>query len=299
MYSNRIHRDRINRAINYAEEFCGDEINLSAMADVACLSKFHFLRVFKNTIGETPVNFLQRIRLERAARKLVFLRNTPITEIAFDSGFGSAQSFSSAFSNRFQVAPRQFRKSNVFRFRSYCENRNLPEVFRHPAMLELQTNLQRSNVTIQKRAACRVAYVRHIGSYADGRAIGRNFRAIKTWARRQGLLTANSELIGISWDNPNVTPPVNCRHDVCLQVPGSITGDDLVGIQTIPGGTYAVMPLAGNSPNIRCAWEVFTNSWLPDAGYFIDFRAGYEVYSPSQDGQEFCCRALWMSVRRG
>ncbi len=91
---------RMNRAINFAEDHCGGDIDLHAMADAACLSKYHFLRQFKIHVGETPVRFLQRIRLERALRKLVFLRQTPITEIALDSGFSSLQSFSSAVQAR-------------------------------------------------------------------------------------------------------------------------------------------------------------------------------------------------------
>ena len=104
MNRHAIHHHRINRAINYAKNHCGCDIDLHTMANAACLSKYHFLRLFKSQVGETPVRFLQRIRLERAMRKLVFVRLTLITEITLDSVFSSVPSFYSAFQARYGIS---------------------------------------------------------------------------------------------------------------------------------------------------------------------------------------------------
>ena len=92
-----IARNRIHRVVNRVQRLCDRQWTLSELASIAYLSKYHFLRVFESILGETPGHFLQRIRLERAARMLVYHRDVSITDIAHTCGFGSSQSLARAF----------------------------------------------------------------------------------------------------------------------------------------------------------------------------------------------------------
>jgi len=82
--------------------------SLARMADVAGFSPFHFHRLFRDAVGETPVAFIERLRLERAAL-LLLASETPITHLAWDVGFRNPETFARRFRNRFDVAARDYR----------------------------------------------------------------------------------------------------------------------------------------------------------------------------------------------
>jgi AraC-like DNA-binding protein len=79
------------------------------MAREAGLSTFHFLRLFARVLGVTPHQYLVRSRLRRAARLLAD-GDRPVTDVAFDVGFGDLSNFVNAFRRAAGVSPRAFRK---------------------------------------------------------------------------------------------------------------------------------------------------------------------------------------------
>ena len=82
-----------------------EDLSLDAVAKRVGLSSFHFHRLFRLAIGETLKQYTQRLRLERAANRLV-IHDTTILDVALDSGFQSHETFSREFKRRFQVTPR-------------------------------------------------------------------------------------------------------------------------------------------------------------------------------------------------
>jgi len=84
------------------------ELTLEDLSLEADLSAWHFLRTFRSVFGETPHNFLTRVRLERA-KALLTTTSRPVTEICFDVGFSSLGSFSTLFRRRVGLSPNQFR----------------------------------------------------------------------------------------------------------------------------------------------------------------------------------------------
>ena len=105
------HIDRLNLVLNFAHIHWDEELSLDLLADIACLSKCHFIKVFHEYTGETPMSFLKRIRLENAAHWLTDSRELTITDIALNCGFASNQTFTRAFQNKFSNSPRQFRST--------------------------------------------------------------------------------------------------------------------------------------------------------------------------------------------
>ena len=82
---------------------------LAAVAREACLSPFHFHRCFRACFGETPHQYLSRLRLEEAAGCLR-CTTRPVAEIAVAVGFESPAHFSRAFKRRFGATPQQYRR---------------------------------------------------------------------------------------------------------------------------------------------------------------------------------------------
>ncbi|MBD3237570.1 MAG: helix-turn-helix domain-containing protein [Candidatus Eisenbacteria bacterium] len=100
---------RINRVIDYIEVHLGEELPLSRLAKVAYFSPFHFHRIFRAFVGETVGQFLRRVRLERAASRLVYSPDVPITEIALDCGFSGSETFARAFRDAFGMTASEWR----------------------------------------------------------------------------------------------------------------------------------------------------------------------------------------------
>jgi len=99
---------------------------LSDLARRGARSRFHFHRVFRATLGETPRAFVQRVRLQRAATALLS-SNVPVADIARTCGFSSHEVFTRAFRREFRCTPVHFR-----RMRFAAVNRQLR--LRHAAL---------------------------------------------------------------------------------------------------------------------------------------------------------------------
>jgi AraC family transcriptional regulator len=99
---------RLSFSLDWLHTQEGSEIDLDSMAAAACLSKYHFLRLFKQAYGLSPYQYWQNLRLEKGEH---LLRHTqlPVNQIALDLGFENAASFSRLFRQRKKLYPTQFR----------------------------------------------------------------------------------------------------------------------------------------------------------------------------------------------
>jgi len=102
-------RRRIVAAAHWIEEHAQEEIDLAAAGRESGLSAFHFLRLFARVVGVTPHQYLIRARLRQAAR-LLAEDDQPITDIAFEIGFGDLSNFVRTFHRAAGMSPRAFRR---------------------------------------------------------------------------------------------------------------------------------------------------------------------------------------------
>jgi AraC family transcriptional regulator len=116
---------RVNRARDYLHARLAAPISLSEVAAAACLSPFHLLRVFQSAFGQTPHQYLNHCRIERA--KFLLEKTTiPVTAICLECGFTSLGSFSALFHKHCGFSPRAWRKGHGVRA---DENSNIREVY--------------------------------------------------------------------------------------------------------------------------------------------------------------------------
>lgn len=102
-------RRRLRRVLDYIESHLDGPITLAALAEKACLSKFHFERFYSEALGETPLATVRRLRLARG--RALLLAGDSVWAAALRSGYGSAQSFARAFSREYGMAPTQSRQA--------------------------------------------------------------------------------------------------------------------------------------------------------------------------------------------
>ena len=102
---------RVNRARDFLHAHLGSSITLSQVATAACLSPFHLLRSFHSAFRQTPRQYLQQCRLERA-KFLLEKTRISVTAICLDCGFTSLGSFSALFHRSCGMSPRAWRTSH-------------------------------------------------------------------------------------------------------------------------------------------------------------------------------------------
>jgi AraC family transcriptional regulator len=103
----------VNKAVDYINGHLRETIDLKMLAEVAGISEFHFHRIFKAHIGESPGAFISRLRLENAVQKLQ-LTHLTLTEIAERTGYQSQYSLSKAFKKHFGVTPSAFKNIQIY-----------------------------------------------------------------------------------------------------------------------------------------------------------------------------------------
>jgi len=100
--------DRLRRVIDLVEARFAEEIGLNELAAEACLSPFHFSRLFQKATGLSPHRYVTERRVREAKSKLAQGRLS-LVEIALESGFGSQGNFNRIFRKHTGLTPGQFR----------------------------------------------------------------------------------------------------------------------------------------------------------------------------------------------
>lgn len=103
---------RLLRGRDYLLSSLDQPIQLSDIAQAACLSPYHFHRTFTRAFGETPQRYLTRQRLERAG-VLLRQKGRSVIEVCVECGFESPTSFSTLFRRHFGVSPREFKQRTI------------------------------------------------------------------------------------------------------------------------------------------------------------------------------------------
>jgi AraC family transcriptional regulator len=102
----------LRRVKDYIECHLGESLSLDDLAAQASLSKFHFVRAFKQSHGTTPHSYVLERRLSRAAQMLE-TDSQSIIDIAGECGFADPAHFARVFRRKFGVGPRDFRRCTI------------------------------------------------------------------------------------------------------------------------------------------------------------------------------------------
>ncbi|GAB4367616.1 MAG: AraC family transcriptional regulator [Elainellaceae cyanobacterium] len=101
---------QLQKVFKYIQDHLEQDIALSDIASVLNLSQYHFCRLFKQSTGLAPHQYLTQCRIDRA-KQLLRSTQLPITEIAFAVGLNSHSSFTRLFRRCAGMTPKEFRAS--------------------------------------------------------------------------------------------------------------------------------------------------------------------------------------------
>jgi AraC family transcriptional regulator len=284
------YRDRIQRVLLHIEAHQDEPLSLEELARVANFSPFHFHRIFSGMVGETVKEYVRRLRLERAAWQLRGSRQ-PVLRIALDAGFETHESFTRAFQAMFKLSPSQYRKNR------HAVASPDPAIARGPDGWPLIAagERKRMEVQVRKLQPTRVAFLRHVGPYAEVCGV---WERLCSWAGRKGLLGPSSVIVGLSYDDPEITAPDKLRYDAAIVVGPEVQGEGEIWVQEIPGGEYAVTMHRGPYETMYETYRAVFGQWLPASGREPGAAPSLEFYrnSPESTKPEELLTELWIPL---
>ena len=246
-------RTRVWRVMDYIERHLDSKLSVTQLGLIAHLSKYHFHRQLSAHVGVSASKLIQLLRLKRASRSLVFSDAVSITNIALDSGFANAESFTRAFKQAFGQSPSAFRRHPQW------------TQWRAQYAFIARVNAQRgcmSSVEIVDFPETKVAALEHRGAAADTYNTTRRFIE---WRRANGVLPATSRTYGIHYTREDA-PPSEYRLDICASVESDVLPNPQgVVTKVIPKLRCARMRHLGSRENVACAAYLY-NEWLPTSG---------------------------------
>jgi len=276
------YKSRINRVLDFIDKNISSNFTLDDLANVSCFSKYHFHRIFQSIVGETPFEFILRIRLEKAATILINNPKKTITEVAYDCGFNDLSVFARSFKSCYKMSASRWRtsKSNLNQMNSnsnQSESNSGKEQQHSSVYFSYVDNkiLWRTNMELNKSIEVTelpqksVVYVRYIGPYkGDEQLFGNLFNKLSSWAGPRGLLEQKDfHFIVVYHDDPEITEPTKLRMSVSLTVPPETEVDGEIGKMIIEGGKYVVARFEVDSTQFSTAWGWLYGSWFPSSGY--------------------------------
>lgn len=102
----------ISDVLAYVQDHLDDALTPHQLANIACFSEHHFHRIFRAVVGESVMDHVRRLRMERAALQLKTSRQS-IGSIALDAGYGAQEAFTRIFQAYFGLTPRIFRQAHA------------------------------------------------------------------------------------------------------------------------------------------------------------------------------------------
>lgn len=259
--------DRIAQAIRLLEAEISTKVDYPKLSAAVGLSRYHLHRLFIQQTGDTPGAYLRRIRIDLAAMRLCWTRETA-GEIAHGLGYASQGSFNRAFIARFGIPPGRFR-AEFTSFPAKQDPGSLPR-----------------RITVRESPGLQCLARRYVGPLSE---------VPEKWADFLARLPDSVDMrgkalfIGRTFDDPRFTAPEQIRYDCCVTIaaaglPDVIDG--LVKVETRPGLYAAIEHRGPYHPDISASYSLILDKWAANSvRYVMADDPALEVY----DTPPGCC----------
>lgn len=99
---------QVRQSKAFMEKYYADKIMLDNMAKAACMSRYHFIRLFQTIYGTTPRQYLRDVRIHKA--KELIKKGGAIAQVCYEVGYDSLPTFSSAFKKGTGHSPKKYQQ---------------------------------------------------------------------------------------------------------------------------------------------------------------------------------------------
>ncbi|PTL79041.1 GyrI-like domain-containing protein [Vitiosangium sp. GDMCC 1.1324] len=254
MGSRTFHEAIIARVLDHLWSRVEEPVDFDVLVELTGLSEFSLHRVFRALVGESIEAHVRRLRVEAGAIRLRYSRAS-VLDVALDSGYESHEGFTRAFTRHFGVPPTRYRHAH-----------GLSSARASPL-----------DWSVRRAAFPELVYADHIGPYAE---VGRAFQALFSGVSAH-LRGPPRAILGLSYDDPAVTPTERLRYRAALQPGSSVPGPlpQPLGRYSLPERLYAVTRFVGPASSFREAYDALVAAVvLSDSPYRIGRAPTVEIY---------------------
>ncbi|PZM13133.1 AraC family transcriptional regulator [Rhizobium tubonense] len=276
-----LYETRLRRVSAYIHEHLDEELDMDRLAEIACMSSYHWHRIYRAIYGETLAATVKRLRLHRAAGDIV-RTDLAVSKIARRSGYPNLQSFNRIFKSVYGMPPARYRKEGSHRIFEPNENGKANAMF---------------DVTLRTIPAVDLIGIPHIGSYMQ---ISQAFEILGGTLNARGLISPDMKMIGVYLDDPDIVPAEKLRSFACVTGGSEVPAEPPLVRRAIEGGEYAVLRHKGPYADMHKAYQWLYAEWLPASGRQLRDSVMFEDYinNPRDVGPTELLTDIYMPLQK-
>lgn len=252
------YRARFRAVLEHIDAHLAEDLSVERLSRVAHFSKYHFHRQFSALFDVSVRDYVQLVRLKRAANELAFCYWRSVLEVALDSGYESPEAFARAFKKHLGQTPSAFQRSPdwtpwdaLYRPAQTIRREHMTPTYRN------------EDVAIRDFPATPVAALEHLGPPST---IRESVRRFIEWRRAHGLPPQSHATFNIFHHDPANTPPDAYRMDICVASTRDVAANSFKIVnKIIPSGRCAVLRHVGPDPLTESIRFLYLH-WLPASG---------------------------------
>lgn len=283
------YRRKMEKVTQYVVRNPSADLSLEVLSEMVNYSPFHFQKVFKKCTGESPKQYVMRMRLETAAHYLIIHPRKTVTEIALDCGFSSAAVFARSFKLHYGMPAEKFRNAPPGkRSLSPTASSHLKKILDNHEKKTAKKKLQ-VKIEVKKLPPAEGIYL--ITEFNNLEGIKKSLRDIVAKAKAHDLFTENSKVMGVMYPHHNVYKAL-VTIEPGVKIPYQINKTE------IAGGKFATFRLRANIHEAFQKITFFYHQWLPQNGYKVADIYGFELFSeiPSEKSYEITEREIHLPI---
>jgi len=275
-----IYRQKVNRVIDYISANLHQPLALDTLADQIYVSQRQLLRIMRSALNEPLYAYIARQRVERA---VMYMQTEPmsLTKLAGMVGYDSPQSFSKAFKKQFGTSPKAYMNDLRTRLENYMQSSGNRQDHLHAEICEV--------------GDLELVYIRIIGKYGEKEPYETAWDSLIHFLANNQALSHETRLIGISFDDPNVTLSNQCRFYACAAVHKKMVPTGAFGTIQLRRGKYAVYTLKGCYSGLQ---ELYNNISI-NFPYSLRHSMAFEEYlnSPRDTTAENLLTKIFIPIK--
>ena len=249
----------MQQVLDYLQTHHDRSISLTQLVRIAGYSPCHFQRLCQQKFGLGPGKLNELIRLQRGYFLLSYRTWLPVTDVAFDSGYESPDSFSRAFKRVTGYTPTQFKAQQVTitpPLQSYLHQWN-EENSTMSATSQVDFNAQINVVSLPELKVCAF---RHTGHPAR---LNGSIQRFIGWRREHKLPPDQYRTFNFLHNDPTTVAPAAFCFDLACERPAKqvVLADDM-RFDTIPAGRYASLKITGGEKVLEAAVNFITTDFI-------------------------------------
>ena len=267
---------RFFRSIDFIERHLYDKVAVHEIAAASSYSTYHFIRIFKALVGDTPKEYLRKRRLTVAAKKLLS-EDIGILDLAIECQFESQEAFTRAFKALFDITPAQYRKQNN-PFRLLYKDQFSPN----------QLHFLQNEIIMEPQIITRPA-IKLVG--VSNRYDSRDLNLPKLWSgfapyRNNIPNRIGDESFGIYESYEETGDEVSFVYVCTVAVENFEDVPEGMTARELPEQMYAKFTHTGPVANLDKTLKYIWASWLPKSDFDYIEKPDFELYRSGFDNND-------------